>query len=124
MTSINRWVAKMKSDLPGLLSDNFPGKQDILEAHDKTGQYLDGELVKIKKEIHELEEIIALATKEKDALKDVKVHHFRRSLGGDGKSIEMVHRYMQGVFPEWGNMPVWFKSMLAYSGDAENEEPV
>lgn len=111
--SINFWVQRWEERIPGMLQEDFPGKNEIAKDYAARRKNVLDRLSRLAAEKEPLEEILNLASVEIQRLEQVKPRHFQQILLTPGAVSTEVDHFIQGVFAEWEPMPAWFKEMLA-----------
>ena len=114
--AICQWVKEVEYRLPDLLKDDFPNKNSIIEEYNQLGLSLNINLKNTRKEISESMELWISSLKAKDSLGKVKIVHFIKSYHFNKEASKIVNVYLQGIFPEWGKMPQWFKTLVSEYG--------
>ncbi|MCK5560072.1 MAG: hypothetical protein KAJ51_05740 [Thermoplasmata archaeon] len=116
--AIHAWVDKIKTEMPQLLETNFPKEYNKITAkyanQKKVLKKEQSNLLNSNSNMNTLEDKAAHAEK---ILSSVTPSTFKKSYKNDLKSSKMVNNYLIGVFPEWGQMPGWYKTLISeYSG--------
>lgn len=114
--AICQWVSEVESRLPVLLKESFSNKNSIIEEYNQLGLSLNIHLNNIRKEITESMELRISSLKAKDSLEKVKISHFIKSYHFNKEASKIVNEYLQGIFPEWGKIPLWFKTLISQYG--------
>jgi len=109
---IREWVKNTEPRIPQLLLEDFPGKADILKKYAELDGGVERELKINELELRSLKQLRSEATAALSSLGPVDASTFLAAYKGNGKAAEMVTRYLFGVFPEWGRVPSWFKTLM------------
>jgi predicted transcriptional regulator len=116
LQAISRWVDDVERNIPHLLKNDFPNKRTIIEECERDEREINEQLKKIEERIAPMNEIKKKALEEKDRLSIVGISHFRKSYQSNYEASELVNQYLNGVFPEWEPMPIWFKTLISEYG--------
>lgn len=114
--AICQWVSEAEARIPNLLKEDFPNKNSIIEEYNQLGLSLNINLKNTRKEISELIALLDTSLKAKDSLEKVKISHFIKAYQLNEEASRYVNEYFQGVFPEWGKIPPWFKTLISQYG--------
>lgn len=114
--AVCQWVSAVESKLPDLLKDDFPNKNSIIEEYNQQGLQINAKLRNIKKEISELISLREASLKAKANLEKVKITSFIKSYRLSEEDSMNVNEYLQGIFPEWGKIPQWYKILISQYG--------
>jgi hypothetical protein len=114
--AICQWINTIESKLPDLLKQDFSNKNLIIEEYNRLGLSLNINLKNARKEIAELITLRDISLKAKGDLEKVKISHFIKSYRFDEETSDSVNKYLQGVFPEWGKIPNWYKTLISQYG--------
>jgi hypothetical protein len=110
---INNWIRSWESQIPELLKMDFPGKQQVITNYADRIRSKSADIRKLEKQKGDLqtnyEKCIGLIQQ----LKEVRARDFEGSLSGKIQSNPKIQFYLNGVFPEWEPMPVWFKEIVS-----------
>jgi len=111
-----QWAKGIELRLPGLLVNDFPGREKINEEHAKKDNELKNELEKINKELGSLSDLKNIATSVEERLGKIRPRHFTSAYKDNKESSAFVNEYIKGAFPEWAPMPNWFKTLISEYG--------
>ena len=114
--SIRVWVTKWTQQLPQLGAQDFPGKEAISQKYTAELLRLQNELDDMARKYMALNQLRDEAATERDRLSRVKTRNLWRAYKGDKEASSVVDEYLQGTFPEWGQMPLWFKTLVGEYG--------
>ena len=114
--AVRHWVGQQKNRLPTFIQNGFPGKEEIMRAHDKLEREADSQLSSLKSKHEEKKRLQAKIDEELKWLSSVGSFAFLRALEGQPDAARQVSRYLVGVFPEWERIPEWFKDAMKVSG--------
>ena len=118
MHAIDQWIKEARLKMPGLLLGDFLGKSDIVGKYADSINKIEQELITNNSECQALQQLKSEAVAALDRLGSVDVSTFIDANRGDGRASEMVTRYLIGAFPEWREMPEWFKTLVEKYGMA------
>jgi hypothetical protein len=116
--AIREWVENTKLNIPHLLLGDFQGKADILEKYANLDGELEGKLKVSDLELRSLKQLIGKATVSLNSLEPVDASTFMAAYKGNSGAAEVATRYLIGVYPEWGRIPIWFKTLTEMSETA------
>ncbi len=111
--AICQWVKEVEYRLQDLLKDDFPNKNSIIEEYNRLGLSLNSNLKNTRKNVSELIILRDISLKAKDNLEKVKISHFIKSYRFNQEVSKSVNEYLQGIFPEWGKIPEWYKTLIS-----------
>lgn len=111
--AISKWISKLEREIPHLLKDDFPGKRNIITECENKERELKERQSEIQARISHMNEIRKKASAEKDRLGRVGIFHFIRSYQSNEDASGLVNHYLEGVYPEWEPMPLWFKILIS-----------
>ncbi len=106
------WAREKEAILDKLLNEKFPSKQDINEYHDSKIKIHKEEIIYYKERLNEINNLMHIMIEQKKQLSKVSIRNLKKAVKGKKKHIEIVNKYILGVFPEWGEIPDWYKKML------------
>ena len=116
LQAISRWVDELELEIPHLLKHDFPNKRNIIDECENKERKLKEQLIEIEEKIAPMNEIKKKASAEKDRLSMVGILHFIKSYQLNVEASELVNHYLEGAFPEWEPMPVWFRTLISEYG--------
>lgn len=120
--TLNAWVAKQLGALPGLLNENFPGKEEINVSY---ARRLDAQRASLNKaEAHtlDLRNMLERVYRELKWLIAISPFDFEAAFAEGGSRHSNLERYILGCFPPWEPMPDWFAAAIG-AGMPEPVEP-
>jgi len=114
--TINYWVNCQEDNMGQYLNEDFPRKDEIIASYARKRSQLKGELTEVKERLSYLEELGGIAESEEHRLSKVGITDFIKAYRSDVVASELVAEHCLGIFPEWGIMPVWFKTLISMYG--------
>ncbi len=110
--AVSRWARRVKERLPELLQGDFPGKGELIEKYSKLISPLKSQIADIETKLHLLHDLRSKALAELDRLSSVTVLTFFKAYLGNAEASKRATEHLMGIFPEWGKMPDWLKSLI------------
>lgn len=110
--AVRLWINNAIKRLPGIIQGEFKGKGEIMRKFDKLESNITSQTSLFMRELQEKDELSARIDKEVGRLSLVRSSTFRRALRGDSKAVSQVSQFMGGTFPEWEEMPNWFRNAM------------
>ncbi|MFH0897617.1 MAG: hypothetical protein V1850_06185 [Candidatus Bathyarchaeota archaeon] len=110
--AIRQWVGRTRSRIPKLLIQDFPEKSKIMKLYADLDKKIEQELNAKNVELQDFQQLRNEATVALNSLKTVSKSTFSDAYRGDDKASKMVTQYLIGVFPKWGRMPTWLKTLM------------
>jgi len=115
---IQCWVKETRTRLPELLLKDFPGKTDIARKYGARENQVQHELRANHERLRELLQLERTAVATRTAWRTIGPSTFYDAYRGNREAAETATRYLIGVYPEWGRMPVWYKTLVEMFGPA------
>jgi hypothetical protein len=109
--AIRRWVKKAIPRLPKILQEEFQGKQRIVRKFNKALHESTQQKTSHIRDLQQVEELLSKIDHEVRWLTCINPSTFRRALKGDISAANQVSHYMQGIYPEWEEMPKWLTNL-------------
>ena len=111
---INAWVCSWENQVPKLVEDEFPGKQEILDRYAENISQASAEIKRLEKQKSKAMAKYDKATELIHSLQEVSTRDFERVLlGQQNQNDSKIRFYLTGIFPEWEPMPEWFKEIVS-----------
>jgi len=115
--AISAWVNAVQRQFPTLLQRDFPRKNEINTQYDAQDRKVRENLKKVTHILTEMYDIRKISITEAEKLKNVKIYDFLKAYNKNSQVTKKVNEYLLGAFPEWGNVPNWFKTLITEYGD-------
>jgi hypothetical protein len=112
------WVKETYMRLPELLAKDFPGKTDLVVKYRGREERIQHDLRVNQEKLRELLQLERTAITTRTAWGTVSPSTFFDAYRGKKEATKAVTNYMIGVYPEWGRMPVWYKTLTETIGPA------
>ena len=116
--AIFRWVNKTCIKFPYLLKRDFTGKNDIVVKYRTWEELVQNDLQPNHEKLLELRELENMAVTTRNAWETISPSTFFDAYRRKKEATKAVTRYMLGVYPEWGRMPIWYKTLVTTFGPA------
>lgn len=111
-TEICYWVKTTKHSMSRIIESKFSGKKEIIKKYEKQLVDIEKDIQKVQKILSPLHELEKKSESEIITLDKVTIGIFVKSYKGDEEASKIVTEYHLGLFPEWRQMPSWFKNLL------------
>lgn len=111
-TQINFWVLKYEKLIPDLLQHDFPGKSTIENESNEEISSIQAQISQLQENENIEGKKLSRLNEEVAKLEKVTVDDFIKArLDHEGNS-SILDSYFNGAFPEWQEIPVWFKEII------------
>ncbi len=114
--AVEKWVRQTRRKMPQLLQRDFSGKAPIMKKYADLDENLLREINARHEKLQELQALIGKATTVLNDLKTVSKATFSKAYSGDEQAAETVTHYLNGIFPEWERIPIWYKTLVEKYG--------
>ncbi|MFW6082762.1 MAG: hypothetical protein ACOC8C_01770 [Chloroflexota bacterium] len=114
--AISRWVYARERELPRLMKEPFPGREEITKKYEAKTVPLERRLNRACETLEEKEALHESVSAAVSKLKSVRVSHFSKALREDSSDVPVPNWYIEGVFPAWESAPDWFVAVLKEYG--------
>ena len=110
--AVRLWIREAIPRLPGIIQGEFKGKSEIVRKFDELESKTTNQMSLFMRDLQEKDALSARIDKEVGRLSLVRSSTFRRALRGDSKAASQVSQFMYGTFPEWEEIPNWFRNAM------------
>jgi len=115
--AIDLWVAGCETQMPILLTGDFPGKADAQKRYTTALATSSAETGKLTAQVKMISTRLDRLRIEIEPLAQVTPAAFYRALSGSESLPENAERYLRGAFAEWEPVPEWFKEIVGGVSD-------
>jgi hypothetical protein len=115
--AIRKWAQSHGRKYKQYMKADFPKKEEILKEAKEQVAHVRKEIGELEKQRKALEPVQQSAMGHRNQLRTIRIKHFVRSYRGDPDASLIVTKYLNGAFPPWASMPMWFKKLISDFGD-------
>lgn len=111
--AITTWVKKYENQIPLLLREDFPNKQEIISQASSKITVLQNQISHLNTINKINEEYLSSIRKWIAYLSRVTVEDFINVRVNQSGDFELIENFINGIFPEWEPIPEWFKYVIS-----------
>jgi len=110
--AIANWLAYWNSELPGLMRQNFEGREEIVRKFGQEKAKLNKCLRTKSNHAAQLKKLVEASRAATQSLDEVRRSDFFNCFVGEEKNIKQVHWYIRGIYPAWEEPPEWYNQVV------------